>query len=132
MREHYIGKRKSRKIWPKGVLTKAEEASLVQYLKEMVRVSCSLNIAQLKLKVAEITQTRMTPFTNGIPGKSWVKWFKQRHPNLVLRFLQALDLNRTRALCPQSVAQFYNNLESLYQQHNYETSQIWNCDERGA
>ena len=39
LREHYVGKRKSRKIGPKGVLTMAEEASLVQYLEEMVRVS---------------------------------------------------------------------------------------------
>ena len=44
LREHYVGKRKSRKIGPKGVLTMAEEASLVQYLVEMVRVSCPLNI----------------------------------------------------------------------------------------
>ena len=123
LREHYVGKRKSRKIGPKGVLiTMAEETSLVQYLEEMVRVSCPLNITQLKLKVAEITQTRMTPFTHGILGKSWIKWFRQRHPNLVLRFPQPLDLNRARALCPQSVEQFYQNLESLYQQHNYETS----------
>ena len=132
LKEHYVGKRKSRKIKPKGVLTMAEEASLVQYLEEMVRVSCPLNITQLKLKVAEITQTRMTPFTHGIPGKSWIKWFRQRHPNLVLRFPQPLDLNRARALCPQTVEQFYHNLESLYQQHNYETSQVWNCDESGA
>ena len=49
----------------------------------------------------------MIPFTNGIPRKSWVKWFRQRHPNLVLRFLEALDLNMAKAVCPQSVAQFY-------------------------
>ena len=50
----------------------------------------------------------------------------------MLRFSQPLDLNRARALCPQSVEQFYHNLESLYQQHNYETLQVWNCDESGA
>ena len=44
LREHYVGKRKSRKIGPKGVLTMAEETSLVQYLEEMVRVSLPLNI----------------------------------------------------------------------------------------
>ena len=60
LREHYFGKRKSRKIRPKCVLTMAEERQLVQYLEEMVRISCPLNSTQLKQKVAEMTQTRMT------------------------------------------------------------------------
>jgi hypothetical protein len=34
------------------------------------------------LKVAEITQTRQTPFTKGIPGPTWWKLFKARHPDL--------------------------------------------------
>ena len=50
-----------------------EEKELVKYLEDMVRASCSLNIIELKLKVAEIIQRRMIPFINGMPGKSWVK-----------------------------------------------------------
>ena len=107
LREHYHGRRKSRKLGPKGVLTMVEEEELVKYLHKMVRVSCPLNIAELKLKVVEITQGRMTPFIN-------------------------LDLNRTKALCPTNVAQFYENLEGLYQEHQYDTSQVWNCDETRA
>ena len=64
LREH------SRKIGPKSMLTMAEEIQLVQYLEEMVRISCPLNPTQLKLKVAEMTQTRMIPFRNDIPRKS--------------------------------------------------------------
>ena len=103
LRDHYVAKRKSRKSGPPGIFIIAEEEELVQYLQEMVRVSCPLNITQLRTKVAELTQTRWTPFTNGIPGKSWVKWFRNRHPELVLRVPKGLDLNRARALCPQNV-----------------------------
>ena len=70
LRDHYEGKTKSRKLGRQGVLTIAEEEPLVTYLEDMVRVSCPLNITQLKANVAEITQTMLTPFTNGIPGKS--------------------------------------------------------------
>ena len=27
---------------------------------------------------------------------------------------------------------FYNNLEDLYLEHEYEPSEVWNCDESGA
>ena len=132
LRDHYVRVRKSRKIRPKAVLTMEEEDMHIQYLEEMVKISCPLNIAQLKLKVAEITQTRKTPFTNGMLGKSWIKWFREKHPFLVLRSPEALDMNRAKALCPQHVTFFYKNLEDLYSQHQYESSQVWNCDENGA
>ena len=96
----------------------------MKYLEEMVRVSCPLNITQLKAKMGEITQTRLTPFTNGIPGKSWMKWFRNKHPYLVLRKLEGLDFNRAEALCPQNVERFYQNLANLYEQHYYEPYQI--------
>ena len=105
---------------------------LVQYLEEMVQISCSLNTTLLKLKVAKITQIILTSFTNSISRKSWIRWFRERHPYLVLRSPKALDMNRAKALCLQNVAHFYKNLEDLYFEHQYESSQVWNCDESGA
>ena len=86
----------------------------------------------MKAKVAEITQERVTPFTNGIPGKSWLKWFRARHPTLVLRVPQGLDYKRARAVNPTSCAEFYNNLGSLYDKHSYPPYCIWNIDETGC
>ena len=132
LRDHYEERTKSRKLGPQDVLTTAEEEQLVTYLEDMVRVSCLFNITHLKAKVAEITQIRLIPFTNGISGKSWMKWFRNRQPYLFLRKPKGVDLNRARALCPQNVARFYDNLKDLYDQHHYEAYQIWNCDESGA
>ena len=131
-RDHYKGRTKSRKLGPQGVLTSTEEKELLTYLDEMVnRISCPLNITWLKAKVGEITQTKLTPFTNGIPRKSWIK-IKNRNPDLVLRVPKGLDLNRARALCPQNVERFYQNLKDLCDQYHYEPHQIWNYDEIGA
>jgi hypothetical protein len=33
----------------------------------------SISVQQLKMKVVELTQTKVTPFQNGIPGNSW--WY---------------------------------------------------------
>ena len=75
LRDHYLGITTSRKRGPQGVLTAEEEKALVVYLDEMIALGHPLNPSQLKLKVAEITQERVTPFKNGIPGESWLKWF---------------------------------------------------------
>ena len=69
-REHYLGKRTSRKIGPSTTFISAKEKELVHYLEEMVRLACPLNTSQLKIKVVEMTQTRITPFKDGTPNKS--------------------------------------------------------------
>jgi hypothetical protein len=63
------------------VLSDEEEASVVKWVLKM-EDGQSVSIQQLKLKVAEITQSRPTPFTKGIPGDSWWNLFKRRHPDL--------------------------------------------------
>ena len=55
LRDHYEGRAKSRKLGRQGVLTLAKKKELLTYLDEMVRVSCPLNIIQLRAKVGEIT-----------------------------------------------------------------------------
>lgn len=50
-----------------------EEEKFIIYMEEMVGWGCPLNnvnISQLKAKTAKIIQTRLTPFTSGVPGKS--------------------------------------------------------------
>ena len=70
LRDHYLSKIKSRKLGAAVLFIKDEEVELVQYLKDMVKISCPLTTIQLRLKVGEIIQARMTPFTNGVSGKS--------------------------------------------------------------
>jgi hypothetical protein len=96
------------------VLTNAEESSLEQYLLQMQELGYPLTIGQLRLKVAEMVETRDNPFRNGIPGAVWLRWFRHCHPNLSLRSTQGLEVNRARNLCPENVASFYHNLQTLY------------------
>jgi hypothetical protein len=109
-----------------------EEAGLEQYLLQMQELGYLLTIGQLRLKVAQICETRVNPFCNGIPGAGWLHWFRRRHPQLILRSAQGLEVNRARNLCLENVQSFYHNLESLYTKHNYDANHVWNCDESGA
>ena len=88
-----------------------------------------MTLSQLKAKIEENTQLKVIPFKNGIPIDSWVKCFRNRHLDLVLRVPQGLDHKKEKALNPQLVAQYYSNLESLYNEHHYDSRCIWNIDE---
>ena len=132
LRDHYEGKVKGRKMGPKATLTMEEEAKLVEYMEEMVKLAHPLSPNDLKLKVAEICQSRETPFKDGIPGRSWLKWFKKRHPHLVMRIPQGLNMKRAKNLCPSQVQAFYENLQTLYNQEEYPPSHLWNVNESWA
>jgi hypothetical protein len=130
--DHLYGRTLERKRGPPTVLKKEEESALTAYMSKMQDYGHPLTMQQLHLKVATITQERVTPFRKGIPRKSWVRWFKVRHPDLTLRSSQGLEFVRVRGLCPENVASFYANLQDLYSKHRYPMHNIWNCDESGT
>ena len=116
----------------KGVLTKEEDEALCKYVLDMAEVGLPFTPIQLQQKAAEITQERPTPFTNGMPGRSWLKWFLYRHPEISFRYSQILNQKRARALNSNTTKRFYQNLSDLYEQYHYKACQIWNLDETGA
>jgi hypothetical protein len=130
--DHLYGRILGRKRRPPIVLKQEEETTLTTYITKMQEYGHPLSMQQLRLKVATITHERITPFRKGIPGDSWIRWFKIRHPELTLKTSQGLEFARARGLCPENVASFYKNLEHLYRTHNYPPDNIWNCDESGA
>ena len=81
---HIMGFTLSRKRGRKLVVSTAEEEQLVNYIHRMAMYGYPLNLIELKVKVAEATQLRDTPFTDGIPGPGWLQWFWKRHLELSL------------------------------------------------
>jgi hypothetical protein len=83
-RNWYYGKTRSQKRGEKAVLSHEEEDQIVEFLIKMCDRKFGLSLSALKMKVYEITKNRWTPFKDGIPGGGWMRWFKQRHPELIL------------------------------------------------
>ncbi len=72
-------------------------------------------------------QTRPTPFWNW--WDSWWYWFICIHPKLSIDLSKGLNIKRAQGLTTNSWNLFYQNLTSLYTQHQYKPNHIWNCDE---
>ena len=132
LRDHLYGRTLKQKKGRQGVLNEEEESALVKWILEMQEHAHPISIFELTRKVAEITQEHWTPFKDGIPGRGWLRWFRNRHPELTLRFAQGLEEGCARGLNPSSVSSFYDNLQKAYERHEYSPFHIWNADESGA
>ena len=128
--DHVHGRTRTRKRGPTPLLKQEEEQALDNI--KMTDYGHPLTSEELRLKVALLTQERVTSFKDGIPGNSWFTWFKKRHPNLTTRQSQELEYSRTKDLCAEKVASFYQNLQQLYDKHKYPPENIWNCNDSDA
>ena len=59
------------------MLMHSEEKTLEEYILKMQEYGYPLTMNELRLKVVEMIQERVTPFCDGIPRIGWIKWFKK-------------------------------------------------------
>ncbi|KAI5068920.1 hypothetical protein GOP47_0015221 [Adiantum capillus-veneris] len=79
------GRTKTKRKGPTTIIPPLEEKALVNWEFQMQDAAHGVTLGSLKLKVAELCQMRATPFTNGVPGKSWWDSFRRRHPEITFR-----------------------------------------------
>ena len=102
IRDHLFGLVQGKKRGAKTTLKEDEEKKLLEYLFKMQDLGHPLTQGQLRLKVAQTTQTRETPWSaTGVLRKSWLRSFKQKHPELMNRKNQPLELERARTCAHQ-------------------------------
>jgi hypothetical protein len=92
-------------------------------------VGLFITLQQLKLKVVEVTQTKPTPFWNGVPGASWWYWFINRHQEIIIWLAEGLKVFKVKGLTKEACHTFYSNLENMYTHHKYALDHIWNSNE---
>ena len=76
LRDHLLGKTRSRQRGNSLALKPDEEKKLVDYIFKMQDLGHPLTAGELRLKVALATQSRETPWSAiGVPGKGWLRRF---------------------------------------------------------
>jgi hypothetical protein len=76
---HLYVKIRFKKSKLEGMLIVKEDQSMVAWDFSMQGVGLSISLQHLKMKVAKLTQIRLTPFFTAIPRTFWYE-FKKRHP----------------------------------------------------
>ncbi len=90
----------------------------------MQKYGLFITLQHLKLKVANLTQTRPMPIQSGMLRSSWWYWFKIGHLDLNIRQVKGLTINKYKT--------FYDNLQILCIQNNYNVDDLWNSNNAHA
>ena len=90
---------------PSSILTAAEEQMIVEYAIEMSRIGYGRTREQILEIVKKVIDKdeRPNPFKHNKPGSKWWKLFKNRHPELVSRVPEPLQLARAKCCTPEAI-----------------------------
>jgi hypothetical protein len=93
--------------------------------KDIRKIAFELAISN-NLKVPESWES------NKLAGSDWFTSFMKRHLSLSIRTPEATSLARATSFNQHNVRSFFDNLESVIKQYNFQPHDIWNMDETGV
>lgn len=65
-------------------------------------------------------------------SKDWLINFMKRNPTLAIRSPEPTSLGRMISFNKHNVAEFFNNLEDVYEKYKFQCQDVWNIDETGV
>jgi hypothetical protein len=128
------GKTTTKRLGHGTYLTEVEERELKTWAFRMQEVAFCVTLPILKNTVREIIRKfpRVHPFKDDLPGQKWWERFKCRHPDVVLRCGEGLEMKRSMGLNHKTCSRFYEFLGTIFTAHEYQASHVWNSDETGV
>jgi hypothetical protein len=104
-------------------LTPAQETVLAEWIKVMARRGVPLS--------AETVRDHASAICGQPVGKTWIKRFMARHPDLHQRWTSVLEACRASSLNKTVVQKFYDIIEELINEYQIPPENIYNMDEKG-
>ena len=108
---------------------------LADWLLDMARIGYGRSYEELRLVVKKILDQdqRQNPFTDNLPGPTWVKAFMRRHPFISLRQSESLSTCRAKGCSPAVLKKWFDEFELFLREHQLtdKAERLWNADESG-
>lgn len=120
---------------PPAILSKTEEKAIVDWILEMARAGFPVTMKEVVFSVQRLLKElkRPNPFKDNCPGKSWMKGFMKRNPNISVRISQ--NLTRSRAvISKEHILNWFKEVETFLDQTQQkdilqDPRRIFNTDE---
>jgi len=109
------------------------EAALVRHALFLQQMLFGLNTVELRKLAYELAEKQKIShrFRNNIAGKTWLKGFLRRHPDVVIRSPEPTSLGRAVGFNKPRVDQFFELYQAELNKHSYAADKIFNMDESG-
>ena len=113
-------------------LTDEEEEEVVKWLEGCAQVGCAKSVKDVRAIVGAIVAKKQG-VDCVVVSHGWWDRFRQRHPHLALRAGEALAYQRAVATSPETLKNYFDQLEEVLEQNNLRNSPslIFNADESG-
>jgi hypothetical protein len=88
----------------------------------------------IHIRLARVTfasSSTPRPFQVSTINDKWIARFKKRHPEIRSIFARQLEASRKDGASYETVKRWFDAVASLYEQHRYAPSNVWNFDESG-
>ncbi|XP_046397042.1 uncharacterized protein LOC124163957 [Ischnura elegans] len=117
------------------VFNEEQEQQLVQHLLEMEVRFFGITVHDLRSLAYKLAEQNNIPHNFNheakLAGKDWVRGFRHRHPEMVLRVPEATSAARAQAFNKVNVTKFFDILEDVQKKHLYPPHRVYNVDETG-
>lgn len=115
------------------VFNKEQELELCEHIKDMEGRMYGLTTKDLLVLAYQLAERNNIkhPFSaeNGRAGKTWLRGFRKRHPDITMRAPESTSAARARAFNKPVVDKFFNILKDLQQKYSFPAHRIFNVDE---
>lgn len=129
------GKYSDKKPGPAAVLCPKEEKELVEWIITSSRKGFPITKIQLieSVRVICVNLKKKNTFRNNTPGRSWIKGFMKKNPEITPRVSENFCLNREK-VSELSLRNWFNEIKEYLTTENLlniEAECVFNCDETG-
>ncbi|XP_023011872.2 uncharacterized protein [Leptinotarsa decemlineata] len=123
------------KLGRKATLPPELETDLADYVLHMEESGFGLTRRDIKLLAYQLAEknnlTHKFSKENQLAGKTWLRLFLKRHPELSFRRPTGTSIARLKGFNKENVDEFFKLLEEAMEKHNYLANNIYNVDETG-
>jgi len=119
----------------KPTFTREQEHEIADQVFLMAKMFYGISSVELRRLVYEYAEVNKIPHTFNkaarLAGQDWLCGFLARNPRISVRKPEATSISRITAFNKKEVDLFFSNLETEFDKHKFQASQIYNFDETG-
>ena len=120
-----------KKVGRPTVISATDEVCLAECISVLCKNGFSPTLDEIRLIVSDYVKGNNieTPFTNNLPGRKWMNRFMNANNLSLKKATMISKVRKDGTSNPFRIYEFYELLQTIVEEHQFEPDTIWNMDE---